>query len=472
MTLLVALGPILLPTLKGDLVETVGEQLETVGAGVVPGERRPRPFPLTIPVHADVAAANRFETGARMRRQVRALMENSEARLQGLYLAWAPDPEQNGWLLIGGGDLKYAPGGISFSNYELTLTDVYRVANMRTHRSARRLIRLDRRLSTVARDYHGTLFSTNFSVVTALTIHYLGVGVTDVRVGTTSGPPTLLTVSTRDGLLTYVQALTDGEVVDYEHAESNLYKAIVRVYDDHGTPSTEASWGPIYGPDQPLVGTPLMDNAICRVVPNLTTGRIDVQSWSGTAWTLSATVEHPASATGFAVRVLAWTTERAVIRITSALTGNARGELYITLQRGWTGPRFELYVRNAGGTGIASLNVYAAGIGEATWQRSDAGPTGITATVSIGTFAAINPWVALVGPGADPGVALAVLQEAVNLRGMILSGREGLAFESTTSYVSVGMAVGPRASAAFDADTFGRQHMIDAQQIPELVARA
>jgi hypothetical protein len=471
-SLLVALGPILLPTLKGDLVETVGEQLETVGAGVVPGERRPRPLPLTIPVHADVVAANRFETGARMRRQVRALMENSPARLQGLYLAFAPDPEQNGWLLIGGGDLKYAEGGISFSNYELSLTDVYRVANMRTHRSARRLFRLDRRLATVARDYHGTLFSTNFSAVTALTIHYLGVGVTDVRVGTTSGPPTLATRSTKDGPLSYVEALTDAEVVDYEHAEDDLYKAIVRIYDDHGAPGTESLWGPVYGPDQPLTGTPVMDNAICRAIPNLATGRIDVQSWSGTAWVLNETVEHPAGAAGFAARVLEWTTERGVIRITSALTGNARGELYITLQRGWTGPRFELYVRNAGGTGTASLNVYVASIGEATWQRSNAGPTGITATASIGTFAAISPWVALVGPGADLGVALAVVQEAVNLRGAILSGREGLAFESSTPYVSVGTAVGPRASAAFDADTFGRQHMIDAQQIPELVARA
>lgn len=472
MTLLVALGPILLPTLKGDVTEMVGEQLETVGAGVVPGERRPRAFPLTIPVHADRTAADRFATGMRMRRQVRALIENAEARLQGLYLAWSPDPEQNGWLLVGGGDLKYASGGVSFANFELSLTDCYRVANMRTHRPARRLIRLDRRSSSIARDHLGTLFSTDFAAVTAATIHYLGVGVTDARVGSTGAAPTLTTRTTRDGLLNYVSGLADGEVVDYEQGEGNLHQAIVRAYDDRGVPGTEASWDPVYGPDQPLTGTPVVDNAICRAALDLSTGRIDVQAWSGSAWVMHATVAHPSGATGFAARVIEWTTERAVLRITSLLAAGTRGELYVTLQRGWTGPRFELYARNSAGTATTSLNVYAKSTGEATWQRSNAGPTGIVSATSIGTFAVIEPWVALVGPGTDLGVALAVVQEAVNLRGAILSSREGLAFESTTPYVSVAMAIGPRASAATDADTFGGLHLMDSQQVPELVTRS
>jgi hypothetical protein len=472
MSLLVAVGPILLPTLKGDITEVVGEQLETVGAGVVPGERRPRAFALTIPVHADRLAANRWESGRTMRRQVRALMENASARLQGLYLAWSADPEQNGWLLIGGGDLKYAEGGITFSNFELALTDCYRVANMRTHRSARRLVRLDRRLASVARDYLGTLFSADFLAVTATARHYLGVGPTDVRVGSTGAPATVATITTRDGNLAYVEGLADNEIVDFEHAEGDLHKATVRVYDDRGVPGTETSWEAVYGPDQPVTGSLVMDNALSRVSLDLATGRLDIANWSGTAYVVNATAAHPSGASAFTARVMEWTTERAVLRVTSLLAAGVRGELYVTLQRGWTGPRLELYGRNAAGTATVSLNLYAKTSGDATWQRSNAGPTGIVVATSIGTFAGIEPWVALVGPGTDLGVSLAVLQAAVNLRGASLSGREGLAFESTTPYVSVAVAVGLRASAATDADVFGGQHLTDAQQIPELVARA
>lgn len=471
MTLQVALGPISLPTLKGDITEALGDQLETVGAGVVPGERRPRPLSLTIPVHADRTATNRWATGLALRRQVRALMENGPARLQGLYLNWSVDTEMNGWLLIGGAELKYAMGGVTFANFDLELSDCYRVANRRTHRPARRAIRLDRRLATVARDYLGTIFSTDFAAVSATAIHYLGVGVTDARVGSTGSAPTLGTYSTKDGTLNYVLALTDGEIVDYEQAEADQHKAIVKCYDDRGAPGTEASWELVYGSDQPTTGTVLMDNAICRVIPDTSTGRIDVQLWTGAAWVMNATAAHPSGASGFAARVVEWTQDRAVIRITSLLAAGTRGEMYITLQKGWTGPRFELYGRNAAGNATTSINVYAKSTGDATWQRSNAGPTGIVSGTSVGTFSGIEPWVALVGPGTDLGVALAVQQTAVNMRGAILSSREGLAFESSTQYVSVAVAIGPRASAATDADTFGGQHLTDSQQVPELVAR-
>lgn len=472
MTLMVTLGPISLPTLKGTVSETVGDQLETVGAGVVPGERRPRTLPLTFPVHADKAATNRWDTGMRMRRQIRALMENPAARLQGLYLNWSADTEQNCWLLVGGGDLKYAQGGVTFADFELALTDCYRVANVRTHRPARRIIRLDRRVATVARDYLGTLFSTDFSAVTATARHYLGVAPTDVRVGSTGAPPTVATISTKDGNLSYIDALADGEIVDFEQAEGDMLKAIVKVYDDHGAPGTEASWEPVYGPDQPLTGVPVMDNGACRVSMSMSTGQLDVANWTGSAWVVNATAAHPSGATGFAARVIEWTTERAVVRITSLLAAGVRGELYVSLQRGWTGPRLEIYGRNAAGNATVSLNVYSKSTGDSTRTRSDAGPSAIVSGTSIGTFAGIEPWVALIGPGTDLGVSLAVMQTAVNLRGAILSSREGLAFESATPYVSVAMAIGPRATAATDADVFGGQVLTDCQQVPELVARA
>lgn len=467
----VSLGPITLPTLMGDLKETLGDQLETVGAGVVAGERRPRAFPLTIPIHGDPGdGAARFDMGNALRRQVRALIENSDARLQGLYLAFSPDPELNGWLLVGGGELTYGPGGISLADYRLELSDCYKVANLRTHRPARRLTATDRRLATTPRDTLGLLYSADFAASSATTRHYLGVGITDAVSAVTRAPVTVATVTTRDGALSYRDSSVDGDIVDFEQAETDMAKAIVRAYDQHDS-ADEEDWEAVYGPDQPLVGMLLLDNAVCRVAPDTTTGRIDVQAWTGSAWVTDATIAHISGATGFRARLVAWTTERAVLCITSTLSSGVRGEMYVTLQRGWSGPRVEQYAVNAAGSATAHINVYAKSSGDATYQRSTGSATAIVSGTSIGTFSGLAPWVALVGPGTDRGVSLAVLQAAVNLRGAILSGREGLTFESATSYASVTVGLGARATAAADAAALGALNLTDAQAIPELVGR-
>lgn len=469
---LVTLGPLALPMLKGEITETVGDQLETVGTGVVAGDRGARPLTLRIPLRGDRLDPARWEAGLRLRRQVRALLENSLARMQGLYLNWSVDPELNGWLLIGGGEIKYATGGITFADFELELTGCYRIGTRRTHRPARRIVNVDRRLVTTPRDILSTLYSTDFASTAFDFRSYLGVGITDPVAASTRVPAGTTWVVTKDGDLRYSSA-PDGEVIDFEQPEADMHKAIVRIHDTHGSPD-EARWGAVYGPDQPIEGALRVDNAVCRVVPDLATGLIDVQSWSGSAWVTDATVAHPAGATAFAARVVEWTTERAVLCITSTLYdewSTPRGEMYISLQRGWSGPRIELYAKNAQGSATASLNVYAKSSGEATYQRSDNIPTAIVSGTSIGTFTGLQPWVALLGPGTDPGVSLAVLQEAVNLRGAALSGREGLAFESPTGYVSVTLGIGPRADVVSDATKLGRRNMVDMRTVPELVAR-
>ena len=470
MTLLLTLGPISLPTVQGDLVEAVGDQLEVVGAGVVAGERRPRARNLTIPVHADIAAADRWDAGNRMRRQVRALMQNSQARLQGLYFNWAADPELNAWLLIGGGDLKYAYGGISLADYALELSECYVAGNRRTHRPARRLLSNSRgglgKTADILSEVTGT------GTTNAAARHYLGVGVTDVRVGSTGAIATTTALSTRDGSMLVVLSLTDGEVLDYEQGESDMLKAIVTVLDDHGT-ATESVWEAVYGPDQPLTGTPLLDNAVCRAIPNTSTGHIEVQSWTGAAWVTNATILHPSGASGFACRVHEWTTERAVLRITSLLSAGVRGDMYVTLQRGWTGPRTELYARNAAGSATASVSVVVKSTGNATYQKDGMGsPGAITAGTSYGNFTGgAAPFVSLVGPGTDLGLSLAVQQTTINLRGVSNASREGLTIESPNQWAGLDLAIGPRATALADAGAFDDYAMNDSQQIPELVAR-
>lgn len=470
MARVLTLGPIALPTLMGSLSEALGDELDTVGAGVVPGDRRPRPFQVTIPIRGDTAdGALRFDTGNKLRRQVRALMENSPARLQGLYLAFGPDSEQNCWLLIGGGDLKYAQGGIALADYTLELTNCYRIANRRTHRPARRIDITDRRLITTPRDILGTDFSTEFNTLTPIARHYLGVGVTDAESG--GKPVATIAVTTKDGNLCAVQDRLDGECISYEQAEADEYKAIVRIIDRRGS-VVETNWHDVYGPDQPLTAgeIPVLDNALARVVPDVPTGRLDVQSWSGSAWVTDATVTPPAGATGFAGRVVEWTTERAVLLITSTVSTNQRVAIYVTLQRGWPGPRVETYHQDSAGAGVATtIAVHAKSTGDSTLQRSS-GTSAIVSGTSIGTFVGLANWALLLGPGTDRAVHLAVTDDDINLRGAILASREGVALEAT-GYVAAQIGTGPRASGATDAAYFGQVHLYDQSAIPELIAR-
>ncbi len=473
----VTIGPLALPTLMGDLKETLGDQLETVGAGVVPGERRPRPFPLSIPIHGDVTdGTDRFKMGNRLRRQVRALMENSQARLEGLYLAFSPDPELNGWLLVGGGELAYANGGISLADYKLELTDCYKVANLRTHRPARRLVVIDRRLATTARDYLGTLYGAGFAASTAVARHYLPVGVTDVALGSTRYSPILSTLVTADGSLSFADGLTDGDIIDFSQSEADMPRAGVRILDRQRS-VVEANWEQVYGPDQPLTaaGIPVIENAVCRC--QFTGVAMDVQSWTGSAWSTDATVTLPAGISSVSTAVVEWTPERAVLTLTGAATAG-RAQIFVTLQRGWSGPRVECYIDNISGTAVASLSVFAKSVGDATLQRSD-GTFAITTGTNLGAFTGLQPWALLLGPGTDRAVHVSVVSEMVVLAGAALSGREGVTASGSAApsppdsgrYVSLWIGLGPRATGAADATAHGQRGLTDARAVPELVAR-
>jgi hypothetical protein len=468
LTRLVTLGPIVLPTLKGDVSETVGDQLEAVGAGVVAGERRPRALALTFPVRGDYLDTNRFTAGLRLRRQVRALLENAPARLQGLYLNWTVDPELNGWLLVGGGDLKHGQGGITFADFELELSDCYRVANIRTHRPARRIIALDRRLMTTPRDTLGTIYSPAFASSTSAVRHYLPVGVTDVVAGSTRLPVAGTALSSADGNLTVVDGLAHGDIVSFEQGESDMNRGAVRILDRRGS-VVETDWEQVYGPDQPLTAAdiPVMENALCRLVFTAATASFDLQSWISGAWSTDATVQTISGLSAIRASVMAWTAERAVLLITG-VTGSTRAQILVTLQRGWSGPRVECYTD---GPVAPSIGVYAKTAGDATLQRSS-GTVSIVSATSIGGFTDIEPWALLLGPGTDRAVWLSVVQNLLTLTGAITSSREGVTATTSTGYASVWLGVGARATGAADAAAHGQRGLTDAQVVFELVGRS
>lgn len=229
----VKLGRLALPTIDGDLKEQVGDQLDVAGGSIVAGERRPRSYQFILPLRGSPGEADPFLAGERMRRQMRALMENTIARLQGLYFKFSPDPEQNSWMMVGGGSIDYAEGGITLADFQFEFSDAYRIANVRTHRAARRLELYDRTLSTTPRDVLGVSFGTDFAGLLnyKLPLHYLPVGATDL-LGVNRRVVTPGYRVAANGSIVVVPNAQAAEVVSFEQAESAMHGADdVVVYD-------------------------------------------------------------------------------------------------------------------------------------------------------------------------------------------------------------------------------------------------
>jgi hypothetical protein len=242
------------PTILNDVSEAVGDALESVGGGVVPGERRARPLTLTLPLYGNATEADPYEAGLRMRRQMRSLMENTRLKLLTLYFQFSPDTELNGWLIIGGGEITLGEGGISFADFRLALSDCYKVGSRRTHRPARRVELYDRRLSTTARDVLGTVFSTDFSGLTALAVSYLPVGVTDVT-GVGKRVVSFGSRASLGGSVPVVVGASHAEVLSFERPEASENSADdVVVYDRRGqSASSPLSWGARVLQDGPIL---------------------------------------------------------------------------------------------------------------------------------------------------------------------------------------------------------------------------
>lgn len=153
------IGRLRLPTANNEIREELGQVLETLGAIVVPSGRRARRAPLSIPIYSEDGAGFDAEV---MRRQIRALLNNSQALLSGLPLRIEFDPELDGWIVVGGGDVAYTEAGRSLHEYEVELTDPYYVGAHRTHRAGYHVHGVDRTLATTARDIRRKLFSSDW----------------------------------------------------------------------------------------------------------------------------------------------------------------------------------------------------------------------------------------------------------------------------------------------------------------------
>jgi len=241
----VRLGRLLLAHLPDNLQETVGDILSADDGGVAVARRRPRQFTFVFPLHGLTAdPGGPFAAGARMRRQMRSMTENAELRENGLYFAYTQDPELNGWISIGGGQISYVAdqGGVQTGTFQLELDSAFKRGSQRTHRDARRVEHWDLRLSTVERDYRGVIFGTDFSGLPVLQLTFLPVGVGDAL-----GPyRTPVTVSPRvglDGAGALAQGVAHASVVSFEQAETDQRKGDVVILDRQG----HTAWPPASG---------------------------------------------------------------------------------------------------------------------------------------------------------------------------------------------------------------------------------
>lgn len=396
--------------------EAVGDRVGRVGGAPVPAPRE------GIRVEADLiagAAPNAATAAQRLttRRQLRSLLNNPVARLQGVYLAWDDDDEQDGWYVPSTASLTVDVGQFSQSFYRALGFGLELVGRPRTHRRAlvarvRNLRSADEPKDTLRRLY-GACFDgggSRGSAVTPAPLVYLPSTATDVVVHG-AGSATLGTARTgrSSTSVTPVTGLTDLAVVSMEQAEASRLLGDVVVYDRRTdvaavtTTGPTAGWEEVHGPDWPWTGLAVIDNYVARTY--LTTGKtFAMEYWDGAAYTEfgAVTIKARISSTDYtldtvlATTVHEWTPDRAVVKFTmhrAAQTGT-RCDVFVTMQRGWRGPRIEVYPSTSGQTVKISIDPTGT-------LNSTTLPASFTAAVNYGSITATSH-----------GLAVAVVQHA------------------------------------------------------------
>lgn len=513
----VALGRLRLPTAHERKLAAVAAKIDTLGAAVIPGDPAAKPFGVTLPVYGGAPA-----DGQRLRRQVEAMLANAPLLLEGLYYSTTFDPDGDAWIVVGGGDLDEADGGQVFGEYALSLEDAYVVGRPSRHRRGYRIDATDRRLSTTPRDYLQTVYSTDFASSTALRLAAIPATVEDVYSHGQRRPALIDGVRpSARGPLGILRSPLPGDVLSFELPPANRFDGDVVVYDRRGNPAAtpttpdaqaEVGWEEVYGPDQPLTpgDAPVLDNGLVRIRPTSSTAAAAtaaaggavflfvLEAWDGAAWVEQGRLQPFGYADGTAVtfptfrsaNVEEWTPERAVIRYVAdrpaGAANPARAELYVTLERGWTGPRVEMYVSTAAAaTTGAALRFSSAFTDEgALWQGASSAGAGAAAPTNyrdsavsaawgndralVATFAAagLEPWAAWQSQNAAARLVIAAPTAASDRLELVNASlgaydvaRDGFGISTAytqpqvVSYVGVRYAFGQR-GAVVEADAY------------------
>jgi hypothetical protein len=370
----VLMGRLRLPQITGTVSESLGDPLDaSVGGGLT---KMGRSYPLAVGVYGMQAdLPDPFTVGNRLRRQLRSLMENTMLKAGSIYVVVSVDTEISGWYLIGGVDLAYGDGGVTFADYTIALGDALRIGGVATHRHGRRFIVLDRRLPSSPLDYRCLVYNTAYTAYPGNPIVWLPYNISDVRNTTRQVPspgPTGTFTSIDADVGKSMQSLQpiDTQVVSFEQADVDVYTGQVVAYDRRGltaptltaagdidpqNPTTGYGWEEVYGSIYPYSAgdAPVIANGICRCRWLGSPGALVVE-WNkntrNVAYTEMARVlfyeelsgSTRALTTLVSAAIAEYSEERVVMRLVVSGSGSLQ-DVYVTLQRGWSGPRIEQY---------------------------------------------------------------------------------------------------------------------------------
>lgn len=442
------LGPLAFACLAAPLDRTLGEALEAVGSVPTPAEPRPRPLKIVLPVRGTGHEADPAAEGYRLRRQLTQLLENPRILAPGLFFHWAADPELDGWLRFGGGELSESDPSHVLGEWTLTLTDCYHLATPAQGRLARRLELADRRTGLVALDTRGVLYSTDHAAQALPARPLILPGdVTGVLLAYNRPPSALVDGPLRDGRHLWREAAaTDGDVAsflpDAEELPDRPYLDLedvlngnagaVRVWDLAGatanpadvatfTPERDANpgimgWERVYGPMTKIAPQLAIDNGMSRVVwlGNDPAGGLAVEYWDDASEGYVRLGRFNAADEVLEVTIVELTLERAVIEWRAA-----ERAMRVILQRGWYGPRIEAYNDALAGTARLEWAPFAAGAiaitdGAPTWVRKIT-PAGVVTRTNLVTNPSAEVNTAgvsgVAGGGVTPGAVTRVTTE-------------------------------------------------------------
>lgn len=363
--------------------EQIGDPVSDFGGTAVPAPRQALRHSVSLLTVNAVTATDTVAARLTLRRQLRSLMNNSPYKIGGFYVVYSDDAENSGWYVPDMGQMVDLDGssGLATGMWKLENVVWRKVGTRRTHRRAVLTYTKDLRTGLYPRDYYRQKYSTDWSALTAAPYIYLPPASTDPLVND-SGLPAVATAmpagwdGSANALITSPGTVLDQTTFSFEEPEASQNLGGVIAYDRQGfvgpfgsgvydtpagliNPQTAYGWDEVYGSDFPFTAAdvPVIQNALCRCRYETLTARpgFKVDVWTGTTWAEQGKMvlqHHNVSAglSGFldtlqSATVLEYTQHRAVIGaiFTSSSDTTVRDRVVITLERGWTGPRFEVY---------------------------------------------------------------------------------------------------------------------------------
>lgn len=438
--------------------EPIGDQVTRVGGVPTPGARSGTSISskLTLAPPDTGTRADR----QRVRRQLRSLTNNAPARLQGIWVAWSDDDEQDGWYVPTQATIDLTEGALASGFFTASL-GLDLVGRPRTHRPAALARVHDLRAAATPKDGLNRLYGPAFdgsplngSAVTPAPLVWLPSDTQDVIIAGPGSPSYGPTRQGRGGSsLTSIQGVGDLSVVHFEQDPAHRLRGDVILYDRRGETGTawdavnpHPAWEEVYGVDWPWVGRVSVENSLCRVIET-DNAVLSCAYWDGAQYApladLRPRVDGEYLDTVLSRSVVEWSPERAVMRIVMhrASMPGSRTEVLITLQRGWRGPKVETYTSGDNGTGLGLLPVSAitgsSGLplhfeSAPNYGWLQAGGQGITLAVPSPRFyvvaipggVTINGYVGVVAARIEHAASADVAAEAARLGGDVLAATQ------------------------------------------------